>query len=50
MIQYNHIISFIELCVIQGLGILLKRGWAGGKCNTLTSLYYDCIMMIIINS
>ena len=31
MIYYNHIISLIELCVLQGLGVLLKSGVGPGQ-------------------
>lgn len=31
MIQYNPIISFIELCVLLDLSIILKRGLGRGQ-------------------
>jgi len=45
MIQYNHIISFIELCVLLCPGILLDQERGGAGANAIHSHRYIMTVM-----
>lgn len=45
MIQYNHVISFIELCVLLCPGILLDQERGGAGANAIHSHRYIMTVM-----